>query len=194
MKIFHCECCDQLVFFENTWCINCGHALAYLPEQGVMGTFAWGGYPPRLPAGSDARGYRFCANYGSGGVCNWAVHADDWNAYCRSCRLTRVIPNLSQPGTREAWGRLEAAKRRLVYSLIRLGLPLATKAEDPQRGLAFEFLAEGPPWIPGATPVFTGHENGVITISVAEADDAEREYAAAPDARALPHDPGPLPP
>jgi hypothetical protein len=176
MKIFHCGRCDQLVFFENTWCIKCGHALAYLPEQGVMGTFAWVSDPPRLvAAGSAARGYRWCANYGSGGVCNWAVAADDWSAYCRSCRLTRVIPNLSQPGTREAWCRLEAAKRRLVYSLIRLGLPLATRAEEPQRGLAFEFLADVPSWTPGVGPVLTGHENGVITINVAEADDAERE-------------------
>ena len=32
MKIFHSGSCDQLVFFENTTCVNCGHALAYLPD------------------------------------------------------------------------------------------------------------------------------------------------------------------
>jgi hypothetical protein len=29
--------------------------------------------------------------------------------------------------------------------------------------------------LPGAEPSLTGHDNGVITINVAEADDAERE-------------------
>ena len=84
-------------------------------------------------------------------VCNWAVPGDDPNPYCPSCRLTRTIPDLSQPGTRVGWGRLEAAKRRLIYSLLSLDLPLATKAEDPERGLAFEFLADHRP-APRARP------------------------------------------
>jgi hypothetical protein len=89
--------------------------------------------------------------------------------------LTRVIPDLSLPGTRDGWSRIEAAKRRLVYSLMSLGLPLANKTQDPEHGLAFEFLAEAPPGTPGAEPILTGHENGVIILNVAEADDAERE-------------------
>jgi hypothetical protein len=177
MKIFHCGYCDQLLFFENTFCVNCGNALAYLPEAGVMGTFASGGETPgRLltPVGAKCE-YLFCANYGPDGVCNWAVAVTDGNPYCRSCRLTRLIPDLSLPGARGGWIRIEAAKRRLVYSLMRLGLPLANKTEDPAHGLAFEFLADAPPGTPGASPILTGHENGVITLNVAEADDAERE-------------------
>ena len=119
--------------------------------------------------------YRLCLNYSQENVCNWAVSVDDPNPYCRSCRLNRVIPNLSRFGTREAWARLEAAKRRLIYSLLCLGLPVSGKAEDPQRGLAFDFLADPDPGTPGAISVRTGHLNGVITINVAEADDAERE-------------------
>ena len=95
------------------------------------------------------------------------------NRLCLSCRLTRIIPELSQPGNKEAWYRLEVAKRRLVYSLLDLALPLKSKAEDPEHGLAFEFLASSD--VPDASPVLTGHDKGVITINVAEADDAERE-------------------
>jgi len=135
------------------------------------------------PAGGDlwrspiprAQGlaYRLCLNYSQQGVCNWAVSADDPNFLCKSCRLTRVIPNLSRPGYKEAWYRLEVAKRRLVYSLLSLHLPLANKFEDPEHGLTYEFLADiDMPW---GTSVLTGHSNGVITINVAEADDAERE-------------------
>ena len=177
MKIFHCEHCDQLVFFENTFCVNCGHTLAYLPDEADMGTFKLDGDIPRR-LGVQARReleYRFCANYSRENVCNWVVPGDDPNPYCQSCRLTRIIPDLSQPGTRESWIRLEAAKRRLIYTLLSLKLPVATKAEDPERGLGFEFLADLPPGTPGAARILTGHENGMITINVAEADDAERE-------------------
>jgi hypothetical protein len=177
MKIFHCEHCDQLVFFENTLCINCGHALAYLPDEEQMGTFELeGDKPRRVVAPADGKQeYRLCANYAAQNACNWVVSGGDQNPYCRSCRLTRTIPDLSLPGTREAWSRLEAAKRRLIYSLLSLDLPLASKVEDPGRGLGYDFLADPPPGSPVASSVLTGHENGLITINVAEADDAERE-------------------
>lgn len=32
MKNFHCDHCDQPVFFENSACLKCGHALTYLPD------------------------------------------------------------------------------------------------------------------------------------------------------------------
>jgi hypothetical protein len=83
-----------------------------------------------------------------------------------------VIPDLSQPDAALLWGRVELAKRRLVSSLIGLGLPVRSRLdEDPQRGLAFDLLR--PP--PGGPPVVTGHAEGVITLDVEEADDAHRE-------------------
>jgi hypothetical protein len=177
MKIFHCGHCDQLVFFENTTCVNCGHTLAYLPDREDMGTLEPDGEERwrSLSPGAEGRAYRLCPNYSQQNVCNWAVPADDPNPYCLSCRVTRVIPDLSRPGVREGWAKLETAKRRLIYSLLCLDLPLASKSEDPERGLSFEFLADPDPNTPGAAPVLTGHDNGVITINVAEADDAERE-------------------
>ena len=105
-------------------------------------------------------------------VCNWAVPADDDNPLCVSCRITRVIPNLADPANRAAWYRLEVAKRRLLFTLIELGLPIPNRIDDPERGLTFEFLADADP---GRPPVLTGHADGVITVNIAEADDAERE-------------------
>jgi hypothetical protein len=177
MKAFHCGQCDQLVFFQNSACTSCGRTLAYLPDRAEMGTLepVTGDQWRLRSSGKEGQGYRLCLNYSRENVCNWAVPVNDPNPYCLSCRLNRVIPNLSQPGTHEAWARLEAAKRRLIYSLLRLGLPVSGKAEDPERGLAFDFLADPAPGTPGAVRVPTGHLNGVITINVAEADDAERE-------------------
>ena len=46
------------------------------------------------------------------------------------------------PDVTEAWYRLEVAKRRLVYTLLNLRLPIVNRTDDPQDGLAFEFLAD----------------------------------------------------
>lgn len=171
MRIFHCDHCGQLVFFENVRCLACDHALAYAPDvEDVLSLEpADDGHWRAAKRGLDERAYRLCANYDQANVCNWAVAADDPDPLCASCRLTRTIPDLAEPGHREAWYRLEVAKRRLVYGLLALGLPVANKTIDPIRGIAFDFLADA------GAPVLTGHADGVITINVAEADDAERE-------------------
>jgi hypothetical protein len=175
MRTFHCDHCQQQLFFENFACVSCGARLAYLQDLGTIASLddaADGTWTSPRP---EAKGhvYRLCANYAEHDVCNWAVPAADDGALCRSCRLTDVIPDLARPGNKEAWYKIEIAKRRLVYTLLELGLPLRSKAEDPEHGLVFEFLAD--PDDPAAPKPLTGHANGRITINVAEADDAERE-------------------
>jgi hypothetical protein len=113
-----------------------------------------------------------CRNDKIEGICNWAVRADDDNPLCESCRITRVIPDLSEPIHRVAWYRLEVAKRRLLFTLVELGLPITNRSDDPSDGLAFDFLADA---AAAGPQVLTGHTAGVITINIAEADDAERE-------------------
>ena len=132
MKVFHCDHCDQLVFFENTVCVKCGNTLAYLPDLGDMGSLnpagagLWSSPLPR----AEGRLYRLCDNYTQHNVCNWVVRDDDPNTLCQSCRLTRVIPDLSRPGNKESWYKLEVAKRRLVYSLLALGCPVESKDDE----------------------------------------------------------------
>ncbi len=175
MKTLHCTHCQNLVFFENVRCLRCDHALAYLPAKGVMAaleerpdgtTYAIGsGTPPQL--------IRRCANYAGEHICNWALQDDDDGVLCRSCRLTEVIPDLSKPENRVAWYKLESAKRRMLYSLYALRLPVAPRSADPKKGLAFRFLENS---ARGDTQrVLTGHDNGLITVNVAEADDVQRE-------------------
>ncbi len=168
MRIFHCDACSELVYFENTTCLNCGTALAYLPEVGEVK--ALNPANELIWQSTEGANYRLCQNYSVHDVCNWTVPVDDPNPYCISCRLTRVIPDLSVNGNKTAWAKFEAAKRRLNYSLLGFGLPVTSKMEDPQNGVSYEFLADMPD-----RPVLTGHEFGVITINIAEADDAERE-------------------
>jgi hypothetical protein len=175
MNVFHCDHCDQLVFFENSVCVKCGNTLAYLPDLADMGSLSPAGdglWRSPLPR-SEGRLYRLCDNYTQHNVCNWVVGDNDPSSLCRSCRLTRVVPDLNRPGNKELWYKLEVAKRRLVYSLLALGCPVESKLERPDRGLAFEFLAD--PEADEAPPVLTGHADGVITLNLAEADDVERE-------------------
>ncbi|HEY2759166.1 MAG TPA: putative zinc-binding peptidase [Pirellulales bacterium] len=185
MKIFHCDHCDNLLFFENVLCVKCQHALAYVPDLADIQSLEAAGENLWKPARrkGESRTYRLCANYVNHNVCNWAVPSDDPNPLCESCRLTRVIPDLNRSGNQEAWYRLEVAKRRLVYTLMYLKLPILNREDDPKHGLAFEFLADVVPPADGKAatpsqptkPILTGHSDGVITINVAEADDAERE-------------------
>lgn len=176
MRIFHCDGCRQLIFFENSQCVSCERALAFLPDVMLVAALEPAGEDFwQATAGAGGGPYRLCQNYRGENVCNWAVPANDPSPLCTSCRLTRVIPDLNVPGRREAWYALEVAKRRAVFSLLTLELPLESKSEDPEHGLAFEFLADGATHDDEAAPVVTGHSDGVIVINVAEADDAERE-------------------
>ncbi len=177
MKIFHCDHCQNLIFFENTTCVKCGHFVAFLPDRGELASLEQGPDGLWHPGGNNSSGvsYRLCRNYEVEKVCNWAVPADDPVPLCLSCRLTRVIPNLTDPSHRVAWMKLEVAKRRLVYSLLHFHLPILNKVFDPKNGLAFDFLADKVTPDAKPTSVLTGHDDGLITINIAEADDGERE-------------------
>ncbi|WP_186201362.1 zinc-binding metallopeptidase family protein [Burkholderia gladioli] len=177
MKTFHCGNCGQLVFFENVRCERCEAPLGYLPEVGEVGAFeidASSGQWRSLHPSVAGQLYRPCHNYSVENVCNWMIPADSPASYCESCALTETIPDLSNPDNRPLWYRTEAAKRRLVYTLTMLGLPVESRLLAPERGMSFAFKAATE-----SEPVMTGHANGLITLNLAEADDAERERVRA---------------
>ncbi len=116
--------------------------------------------------------YRFCIN-AEIRACNWLVAEDETDRFCKACRHNRNIPDLSGADNLRRWRLLEVAKHRLFYTLLRLKLPLVTRDQDRNHGLAFDFLAA--PLDGQGTKVTTGHDDGLITVSVSEADDAERE-------------------
>jgi hypothetical protein len=166
MRTFRCTC-GARVFFDNTTCLTCGRELGFVPGSGEMSALEPiddGKY--RALSGV----FRKCQNYVALGVCNWMIPEGDSDELCRACRLNNVIPDLSDPKNRELWAEVEKAKRRLVYSLDRLGLPLTPKSEDPANGLAFDIKADE-----GTTRVLTGHAEGLITLNLGEADPVLRE-------------------
>ncbi len=172
MKLFECQNCGQLIYFENTQCERCKLALGFLPYAAVMSALKPNNDGAFTALADPARNVAYCTNHQQG-ACNWLVYAGA-ETMCRACRLNRTIPDLSYPENLRRWQRIEVAKHRLVYSLMRLGLPVQSKVEDPARGLVFNFLAP-PPGQDGQGKILTGHDHGEITLNVAEADDAVRE-------------------
>ena len=168
MRSFRCGCGSR-VYFDNDRCLRCGALLAFDPDRLAM---------RRLGNGAGEVEGRACANRSAQGTCNWLA-TEPGAVYCIACRLTEVVPDLTAPGRLDLYHAVERAKRRLVYSLLALGLPVEGRAEHP-RGLAFHILADARLDGRGVEPpvadaVTTGHQEGRITINLMEADPELRE-------------------
>lgn len=149
MRQLQCPRCSKRVLFEQTQCRSCSARLVF---EAVELRF-------RLLDGAVP-----CANRTLIG-CNWAADLD--HIFCSSCRRTRTTPQRDMLRNIMLWRRVEQAKRRLLYDLQCLKLPW----RESDRQVIFDVLSEEG----SNTPIVTGHLNGVITLSLSEADDAERE-------------------
>jgi hypothetical protein len=156
---YRCPHCDQLVFFENTECLRCGQSLGFDPATLNLVAFPGGG--------ADGEGFRRCANQALA-RCNWLITDDDEEPLCVSCRLTRTRPSDSDGPAILGFADAEAAKRRMVFQILDIGLPLTSFRQAPG-GLGYDLLSSA------TQPVITGHEDGIITIDLAESDDPHRE-------------------
>jgi hypothetical protein len=181
-RAYFCRC-GRPVFFRNSVCLACRTPLGYEPHLRQVfplvpsddyGTFEIA--TDELNPGKYLR----CANLETPAACNWLIGEQEIEGnsrlVCMACRLNRMIPDLTDTENGVLWGRLEGAKRRLVSSLIALHLRVASRVDqDAERGLAFDFLRSPP----GGPRVLTGHDAGIITVNIEEADDAQRERTRA---------------
>jgi hypothetical protein len=178
MKLFKCYYCGQPVYFENTFCVQCNSSLGFDPNRMDIISLRPAGdnhyvfYSNKENDLSSPK-YKYCINK-QHNVCNWLLPHDDEAQYCFACSLNRTILDISQPDQWGKWASIEVAKHRLVYSLLRFKLPVISKFQDEQKGLAFDFMADNKQ---AAKRLLTGHDNGVITLNIEEADDAIREMA-----------------
>ncbi len=162
VKAFCCRVCDAALYFENSVCVTCGSPLGFSREErAIVPLDDRGRYV-------DAQGliWHLCANRDIAG-CTWLARIE--GGLCSSCGLTRTRPNDRDEGWLEAFRVAEVAKRHLVYELDGLGLPMIGKHVDAEEGLAFDLLASAD------REVVIGHDRGVITLDLAESDDAHRE-------------------
>ena len=169
MKLYNCGNCNQPLYFENTKCLLCGHVTGFDPNQLLMITLISKDQIEFSDITNNQISYRFCQN-AIHGTCNWLISLDTNASFCLACELNRTIPSLNNQKNLERWNRIEVAKHRLVYSLIKLNLPIQRKKGDGENELVFDFLEALSP----DKRVITGHDSGTITINIEEADEAER--------------------
>jgi hypothetical protein len=154
MLAFACPSCQRLVGFESVECLHCHTAIGYAPARRTMA--ALGGVDGEL----------FACQNAEIAACNWLV--DTPGELCASCRLTRTRPHDGDQHGLNGFARAEAAKRRLLFELADIGLPIDAWHER-EGGLAFDLLSSE------FAPVSTGHADGVITLDLQETDPAHRE-------------------
>jgi hypothetical protein len=171
MKIFKCDNCNNVLYFENSSCTKCGHALGFVPGETDLHTLVPTEGRNYKVYNSPNKQFKYCLN-AQHGVCNWLIPANDATEYCVSCQMNHMIPNLNNTEHLKAWGVIEAAKHRLIYALLELKLPLVSKTTDPEKGMSFDFLTDNS----NCAKIMTGHDNGLITINVDEAFDYKREF------------------
>jgi len=169
MRDFMCPNCGQRLAFENSFCLSCERPLGFSLEDRALLVISTGEEAGQ-PGYVDADRYQLCANMYLA-ECNWLVQktGDGSHRLCQSCALTRTRPNDDDAKALRAFADAERAKRRLLFELHELGLPVIGRDEDPDYGLAFDLLSSE------QEKVFTGHENGLITLDLAEGDDVHRE-------------------
>lgn len=171
MKRFYCDC-GQEVYFQNTYCGNCGRDLGFDPVTLTLlcGHRELGRFISQ-DSNHQTRTHKACSNHIDPLQCNWLLHEEDSQNQCVSCRATQTIPDLSQSKNPLRWQKLEQAKRRLYYTLLSLELDVRGRDEH-ENGLAFQFLEDQRtnPHV-NIEHVLTGHNNGLITLNAAEADE-----------------------
>ena len=171
MRRFRCNC-DQPLFYENSVCLACGAAAGFDPARQDLISLRAGedGLWEEISEGTSSE-WRNCANLDACG-CNWLLPADSPpGALCAACQCTRMIPDLTNPLNQQRWKSIEIAKRRLLLTLLDLNLWGPSSPIRPTLPLVFDFKED----LANSPPVHTGHEDGVITLNIAEADNDQRE-------------------
>jgi hypothetical protein len=169
MRTFTCDSCAGTLYFENDTCLACGRKVGFRHDNMTMLTIA----------AATAGGMHPCRNWTEYGACNWyAATSRKRSDYCLACDLNEVVPDLSYPQRRQLWTETERAKRRLIFTLLQLKLPLL--GFGAKRALRFRLLADeradtGAVDPPNQGPINIGHDDGCLTLDVGEADDARRE-------------------
>lgn len=172
MQIFACYHCKNLVWFENDSCLRCGSILGFSREAHTVLAFVAQELPDTqngpLVAWRDGATYSRCATHSWTG-CGWVLRDAVPGAFCDACGLTRTRPTNDDLPAMTALRDAEAAKRWVIYQLDELGLPVTPRSVEHPMGLAFDLLSSRD------IPVTTGHADGLITLDLAEGDDAHRE-------------------
>ena len=123
MQLFKCTHCNQPVYFDNYFCTSCHHQLGFDVQQMAMVALTPLENEQVLEEAQTQKKYKYCQNH-QYNVCNWVLAHDHDSDFCQACVLNRVIPDVSNTEYLQRWHKIELAKHRLVYAILRWNLPL----------------------------------------------------------------------
>ncbi|WP_372882404.1 putative zinc-binding metallopeptidase [Psychromonas sp.] len=191
MKTFRCNCQEQpILFFESSHCLACGRTVGLdddfkqvvpydLDEK--SGLFFKADQPTVF--------YQKCDNNARYQACNGMVNLNTFvhvdgkdEVLCFACRFNETVPDLTIVEHIPLWRKMETAKRRALYTLKALPVPLRNIIQDPENGISFDFTTDRDvkdhfaSKLEDQEAVFTGHDCGHITINLAEANDVARSH------------------
>lgn len=204
MKLFRCTCNSKpVLYFENVQCESCGRLTGFCQDSFELKPFTPIKAKPKTKGAraskkivhrratvwedDTGRQYTKCANWRDHNICNWMLPIQthtSTQSLCSACVLNDVTPEPLNTETIKLWHKLEKAKKRCLFTLLQLQLPVHAEpiadGKSAPHKLAFRFMSDSDASshfqepIEGAERVLTGHANGIITINVAEADDVAR--------------------
>jgi hypothetical protein len=189
MKIFQCNCTDQpTLFFESNHCIACGRTVGLDDEFNLVEPYDADEETGQFyKAAQPEIRYQKCDNNDQFKACTGMVNVNTFvpvagkdEVLCFACRFNETIPDLTIVEHIPLWKKMEAAKRRALYTINALPLSLHNISQDSESGLSFDFTTDRnvkDHFVSKLThqeAVFTGHDCGHITINLAEADDVAR--------------------
>ncbi|MGV1037767.1 MAG: putative zinc-binding metallopeptidase [Candidatus Nanopelagicales bacterium] len=151
MRTFTCPPCDARVFFNDAVCLRCGTAIGYVSEADM---FAFADSGPHLRCEADLLG---------AGACNWLVD-DSHGGFCPSCELVEVSAEFQSADDTVTF---REAIRRVSRQLHRLGIDPANRR--PQLRFQLDRSTDD-------HRVTIGHEDGLVTLDLREADPVAREH------------------
>lgn len=175
MRLYECDISGTPIYFENTVSLGAGNArVGFVSDTLTLHTLQqvdddlWS-----IPSRKYEL-WRFCQNAAADGS-NWLIKAEETQTLALPARYNRKIPHIQTPEGLERFRKIGAAQRHLFYSILRFGLPCPGREVDPQGGLVFDFLEDRFDDDGNVIPAMTGHEDGLISLRAAEADDDVRE-------------------
>jgi hypothetical protein len=192
MKTFKCDCkAHQILFFESSLCVACERVVGLDDKFNKVEPYdldeSCGQY---FKASEPDVRYQKCDNHADYKTCTGMVNLSTFvpvegekEVLCFACRFNEIIPDLSILEHIPLWKKMEVAKRRALYTLKAMKLPLETIAQNPKSGLSFDFTTDRDvndhfaSTLKNQQAVLTGHDSGHITINLAEADDVARSHA-----------------
>ena len=172
MRLFQCQHCRALLYFESSQCVSCGRSLGFLAARQLLSALEPDGWAFRALAEPKTRSFRYCAN-AQHGVCNWLLPPTSPSFIAPPAATTAPSPTCRSPDNAAALAQDRSRQAPAVLHAAEIA-PAACNQGGGSRWARLRFHRR-PDRRARPHPGDDRASSGLITINIAEADDVERE-------------------